>query len=433
MLSSRSSSPGLTRTYLIRAADGLASMTASYAIPLLVLLTTNSTTLTGVAFVVQWVPRLVSFSFAGSLVDRWGAGRAFRTANLVRATVVAVAGGVLLALPATGTATTWVVMTFGAVAGLVAEVSFVAVETLGATAGRRPGERAHRVQAVQTGIDQGALLLGPLLGALVLLAGPPTLMAVIAALAVTAAAGTRGHGGPVDHRPVPSSLLTGWRTLRHIPALAWLVGGLAASNLSLGVLQAATPITVVQQFRRPAVDVGMMWSLAAVASLFAVWAAHRALSRWPVWPVGAAAAALSTAACLATAFVPGFRSYTVVVAVLMAADGVLTVVLRTLRGRLIPARAFGSTLAVTIILLLLPFPAAGILVAAVPAAGLPHLLLACAVVQGMVLGACFAGLRRHRAEGNPALSPVRGSGPAPARTAPADTQASDPAVPVDAP
>ncbi|SCF75435.1 hypothetical protein GA0115259_102079, partial [Streptomyces sp. MnatMP-M17] len=50
-------------------------MTVSYAIPLLVLLTTNSTTLTGVAFVVQWIPRLVSFSFAGSLVDRWGAGR----------------------------------------------------------------------------------------------------------------------------------------------------------------------------------------------------------------------------------------------------------------------------------------------------------------------------------------------------------------------
>ncbi|SCG04143.1 hypothetical protein GA0115259_108731, partial [Streptomyces sp. MnatMP-M17] len=45
-------------------------------------------------------PRLVSFSFAGSLVDRWGAGRAFRTANLVHAAVVAVVGGVLLALPA---------------------------------------------------------------------------------------------------------------------------------------------------------------------------------------------------------------------------------------------------------------------------------------------------------------------------------------------
>ncbi|MFE4826762.1 MFS transporter [Streptomyces sp. NPDC056672] len=286
---------------------------------------------------------------------------------------------------------------------------------------------------MQTGIDQGALLTGPLLGGLLLLAGPPLLMAVIAALAVTAAAGAQGHRDPMDHRPVPSSLLTGWRTVRSIPALGWLIGGLAASNLSLGVLQAATPITVIHQYHRSGVEAGTMWSLAAIASLFAVWAAHRAIGRWQVWPVGAAAAALSTAACLATALVPGFRSYTVVVAVLMAADGVLTVVLRTLRSRLIPARAFGSTLAVTIILLLLPFPTAGILVAAVPAASLPHLLLACAVVQGVVLSACFAGLRRHRAEGDPPSSPVRGSGPAPAPTAPANKQASDPAVPVDTP
>jgi hypothetical protein len=98
---------------------------------------------------------------------------------------------------------------------------------------------------------------------------------------------------------------------------------------------------------------------------------------------------------------PGFAVYTAAVAVLMAAEGALTVVLRTLRSRLIPVTAFGSTLAVTIILVLLPLPVAGALVAAVPAAGLPHLLLACAALQGVVLAACFGGLRRHRAACEP--------------------------------
>jgi hypothetical protein len=101
----------------------------------------------------------------------------------------------------------------------------------------------------------------------------------------------------------------------------------------------------------------------------------------------------------------------VAVAVVMAGDGALTVVLRTLRSRLIPVQAFGSTLAVTIILVLLPFPLAGALIAVVPTAEIPHLLLACAALQGVALSGCFAGLRRHRTACELSLTQV----PAPRR------------------
>lgn len=74
-------------------------------------------------------------------------------------------------------------------------------------------------------------------------------------------------------------------------------------------------------------------------------------------------------------------------------------------------RAFGSTLAVTIILVLLPFPLAGALIAVVPTAEIPHLLLACAALQGVALNACFAGLRRHRT----ACEPPHAQVPAPRR------------------
>ncbi|WP_433894439.1 MFS transporter [Streptomyces sp. CA-111067] len=397
---------GLASLYLMRSADALASTTATYAIPLLVLITTGSTALTGLAFLLEWTPRLGAFTFAGALSDRFGAGRVFRCTNFFRATVVGLAAALLTALPSAGTATTTIVLAFGGVSGLLAEVSFVAVETLGAEAGRHLGDRAHRVQAAQTGIDQGAVLLGPLLGGVLLLAGPGVLLAVVALLAMTAAAATQDDAVPANRHRAPSSLLTGWRTLRGTPALAWLIGGLAASNLASGVLQAAAPITVIHRFHYSTADVGAVWSAAAVASLLAVIAARRAIDRWSVWPVGAVTAGVSTVACLGVALAPGFAAYTGAVAALMAAEGALTVVLRTLRARLIPATAFGSTLAVTIILVLLPLPVAGALVAAVPAAGLPHLLLACAVLQGLVLTACFHGLRRHRTVCEPAPSKV---------------------------
>jgi hypothetical protein len=384
---------GLPRAYLMRTADALASATAAYAIPLLVLVTTGSTALTGLAFLLEWSPRLAAFTFAGSLVDRWGAGRVFRMTNLVRIAVVAVAGAALLALPSAGTTTTCIVLAFGSVSGLLAEVSFVAVETLGVEASRRLGDAAHRVQAVQTGIDQGAVLVGPLLGGLLLLAGPAVLLSVVAALALAAAVTTSGVATVANHRSGPNSLLTGWATLRRTPALTWLVGGLAASNLASGVLQAAAPITVTHRFQHSTAAVGATWSAAAVASLLAIVAARRAIDRWTIWPVGAVAAAVSTAACLAAALAANFAAYTVAVAVLMAAEGALTVVLRTLRSRLIPPAAFGSTLAVTIILVLLPLPIAGALVAVVRAAELPHLLLACGLMQGLVLGSCLSQLR----------------------------------------
>jgi hypothetical protein len=414
-------SGGLSPLYLMRASDALASTTATYAIPLLVLITTGSTALTGIAFLLEWTPRLGAFTFAGTLTDRFGAVRAFRSTNFVRATLVALAAVLLTALPSAGTVTTAVVLVFGAVSGLLAEVSFVAVETLGAEAGRHLGGQAHRVQAAQTGIDQGAVLVGPLLGGVLLLAGPGVLLAVVALLAMTAAAATPDDSIPAEGHRAPSSLLTGWQTLCRTPALAWLIGGLAASNLASGVLQAAAPITVIHRFHYSTAAVGAVWSAAAVASLLTVIAARKAIDRWSVWPVGTVAAAVSTLACLAVALAPGFAAYTAAVAVLMAAEGALTVVLRTLRARLIPATAFGSTLAVTIILVLLPLPVAGALVAAVPAAGLPHLLLACAIGQGPVLASCFSGLRRHREACAPPVEPALAA------------HRSEPVRPVDAP
>ncbi|MGW1783907.1 hypothetical protein ACWCQQ_33055 [Streptomyces sp. NPDC002143] len=101
--------------------------------------------------------------------------------------------------------------------------------------------------------------------------------------------------------------------------------------------------------------------------------------------------------------------YAVAIGVLMASEGALTVVLRTLRAHLIPAAVFGSTLSVTIVLVVVPMPIAGAPVAVLPAGALPGLLLACAVLQGAAMALAFRGLWRHRASyapGRPAADPT---------------------------
>ncbi|MFF9063640.1 MFS transporter [Streptomyces sp. NPDC014882] len=396
----------LLRTiYLPRTADALAFAMCTYGIPLLVLATTNSAALTGAAFALEWMPRLAAFGWAGSIVDRRGAAVVFHLASLGRAVALA-AGATLLWLHPSGAVASVTVMALAATTGVLTEFSYIAAETAGAAAGRRAGARAHRVQAVLIGIDQTATLAGPALAGVLLLAGPPPMLAVITALSLLAALlALRTPPSPTasEHRRKGrpgAGLLTGWRTIRSLPALGWLVTGLTVSNLAIGILQAAGPVIVVKHFGQSTTAVGLVWSAAAAATLLAVTICRFALDRLGLWPVGAVCAVLASLACLAAAQAPDYLSYLVLVAILMAADGGLAVVLRTLRSHLIPPEKFGSTLSATILILLLPFPVAGLLTALTPPDALGHVITVCAVLQALGLLCAFARLRR-----DPALRP----------------------------
>jgi Major Facilitator Superfamily len=390
---------GLMRSiYLPRTADALAFAMSTYGIPLLVLSTTRSVALTGAAFALEWIPRLAAFGWAGSIVDRRGASVVFHLASLGRALALA-AGAVLLHLHPSGTVATATVMVLAATTGTLTEFSYLAAETAGAAASRRAGSRAHRIQAVLLGIDQTATLAGPALAGLLLLAGPPPMLAVITVLSLLAAIlALRTPPSPVAPARAPkvqsgAGLTTGWRTIRSLPALGWLVTGLTLSNLATGLLQAAGPVIVVKHFGQSTTAVGLVWSAAAGATLLSVTFCRFALDRLGLWPVGAACGALASLACLAVAQAPDYLSYLVLVAVLMAADGGMTVVLRTLRSRLIPAEKFGSTLSATILILLLPFPVAGVLTALTPPDAMGHVITACAVLQALGLFLAFTRLR----------------------------------------
>lgn len=276
---------GLLRSiYLPRTADALASAMSTYGIPLMVLAITRSAALTGLAFALEWVPRLAAFGWAGAVVDRRGASVVFFLASLGRALVIAV-GVVVLSLYPAGTVASVTVMALAAVTGVLTEFSYIAAETAGAAAGRRAGAHAHRVQAVLLGIDQTAILAGPALAGLLLLAGPPQMLAVITVFSLLAALlALRTPPSPVAPARAPKNstgtgLLTGWRTIRSLPALGWLVTGLTLSNLATGFLQAAGPVIVVNHYGQSTTAVGLVWSAAAAATLLTVTACRFTIDR----------------------------------------------------------------------------------------------------------------------------------------------------------
>lgn len=382
------------RLYVLRGCDGLASAVASYAVPLLVLLTTGSPALTGVAFAVEWAPRLAAFTVAGTLSERHRPARVLFATGLLRALVV-IAAAFVLAFSTSQTVALSTVLVLGAVAGLLNEVGYVASETLSADSSRRGG--GHRTQAAMTSIDQGTALAAPVCGGVALLGGATPLLVLVAVLSLaTAWAAPAPREATVKFRevaPPAGGLAAGWRTLRAVPALLWLVGGLAVSNAATGIVQAGAPIMVVDRFGLSFAHIGVLWSVAACAALGVVWLVQRVIGRWGVWPAGVLCATTCTSGCLAVALAPSFLSYAVAVAVMMAAEGGLTVVLRTLRSRLLPASGFASALSVSIICGIAPLPLVGLLVGAVPPARLGILVTVGALLQAACLTGAFWRLR----------------------------------------
>ncbi|MEW2403493.1 MFS transporter [Streptomyces sp. NPDC046862] len=396
------SSGWLARCCLLRAADGVVGTTVMYAVPLIILTTTGSAALTGLAFLLEWLPRLLTMVGAGPLVDRRRPERVFAYVCVLR-TLAAVATGTVLLLGDGGAASA-VVMGFGVLSGMLTEVSFLAVESLGAQASRHASGRAHRVQAVLVGIDQSALLAGPLLGGVLLLAGPTVLLAALAALSLLAGVGA-GRLPPTlraaDSLPQQSStpwagLLVGCRVIAARPALGWLVASMTTCGLISGVLHVSAPITLAASFEFSTATAGTVWSIVTVPSLLAIAAARRVIDRLGLWATGLAGAAALSVAALTAALATSPLVYGIALAALLSGEGVLSVVLRTARARLIPPEVFASTLAVTLLAILAPFPLAGAIVAVLPPSRIPALVLTCAALQIAVTAVGFRGLWQHR-------------------------------------
>ncbi|MFE9098138.1 MFS transporter [Streptomyces sp. NPDC007264] len=386
------------RVYAPRACDALAFSMSTYAMPLLVLATTGSSSLTGLAFALEWIPRVAAFGLAGGLVDRSGAAIVCFLASLARAVLVAAAAVVLVMLPR-GTAETVAVMALAAVTGTLTQFSFIANEAVGAVVSRRVEGRSHKVQSVLIGIDQTATLVGPALGGVLLLTGPTRMLACLSLLSFLSA-GLALQTPPTPLRaaqqggqPQSGGLREGWEMLRSLPVLSRLVAGLACSNLALGLLQSGSPVIVVEGFGRSPAAVGTLWSAAAASTLLAITCCRFALNRLGLWGVGVISSTVAAAACLALPYAPSYTAYTVLVALFMAGDGGLTVVLRTVRSLVIPPAAFGTTLSLTILLLLLPFPLAGVVVALTPAPYLTGAIAGCAALQALALVVTFVRLR----------------------------------------
>lgn len=178
----RTAFTALLSAYVISVAGTAMS---AVAIPWLVLTSTGSAAQTGLVSFAELVPYVLMQALSGPLVDRLGLRRSFVWGNAG----AAVAVGAIPVLVAADGVLLPVLMALVAVAGAVrgaADCANGALVPATAAVGGIPLERAA---GLTSGANRTALLLGaPLAGALVTVAGAPTVVAVDAATFAVAAA-----------------------------------------------------------------------------------------------------------------------------------------------------------------------------------------------------------------------------------------------------
>jgi MFS family permease len=239
---------------------------AMTAVPLLILHLTNSGAWLGGLLTAMTLPRLTLILVGGALADRYSPRIILVWADAVRLTTVA--GAALLALGEMLNPTVLLVLLalFGAAEGVfLPNLKAVLPQIV---------ERESLLRAnslVQVGL-QSALLFGPLLAAVALLQGSPSLALLLDSATFLVSVMTllplRLGGRQGSSVPLPQSIRDGWQYLKETYAVRLLVLlGAVATIGYVGALGVGLPTYVKQTLGAPDAELAWAWTAAGIGGI----------------------------------------------------------------------------------------------------------------------------------------------------------------------
>ncbi|MCW2505720.1 MAG: putative arabinose efflux permease, family [Actinomycetia bacterium] len=357
------------RFVLGRGLAGLGDEFLLFAIPLLVLKTTGSASLTGLAFAIEWLPRVLFLPIAGVLADRIGGYRLYLVSDCVRALLATAAFVLVVAWPS-GSFVTLSVLAAGM--SLAGAQAYVAMET--SLPRFVPDSQMVRAQATIQGSEQASAVLGPALAAvlaavldtsdLLLITGGVFALTAANVLSLRSRLRAEETGGD---RPTVRAVIDGIRegaaTLRGLPAMIGLVGLTMMVNLMVGVGVATAAAITTRTFGKPDSYFGTLSTTAAVLSLATFFVVPKLARKAGSFPAILGSFGLICAGGIAVSQASGFWSFAAGYAVLVGTVGVLNVFIRAERIRRIPREHLGKTIGLVILLNQASLPVAGGVVA----------------------------------------------------------------------
>lgn len=401
---------------LSRAASALGDQLLLFAAPLIVYTATGSITMSGLAFMIEWLPRVLSLPVAGMLADRFGGMRVYVSADTVRALACIVA---VLALGL------WPGHAFGITAALMSACAFCyaqAFVSLESTVPLLlPKADIPRAQSLLQGIDQSAAVAGPALAGLLALWWPPAQVLWLAAAVFGASAlGVLALRGLLTPLPTaPGSLASPAPPPNHVGLFEGLRGAAGvllqhrillslvalsmAVNLVVGIAMATGAAVTLGRFAQPNAAFASLQGAVGLLAVAVLVVTPWALRRCSVHALGIAAFLMVAAGGLVMAWAPGFQWFVLGYAIVIASCGPFNVFIRTERLNWIPKEQLGRVISLIILLNQFSLPAAGLIVALAGARASSQGLYAAVALAALGVFALVRGrIRREALTARPA-------------------------------
>lgn len=355
----------LTFNYFMisRALGALCDQFLLFAVPLAVLEETNSAGYAAIAFVIEWIPRVIGFPLIGSVIDGLPLKWVFLVLDVARVVLILVAAALVGPFGAFGT-----LPVFMAFMSICYVVNFLGIEAT--IPNNLPEEDFPRAHSLVQGVEQASQVVGPVLAVFLYNTGSIEFVllacAVLFALSAvniallslqdSSAANSASLARVISTNQAAFKILLKRREILYLSGMTWVV------NFVYGTALAISAAMVVQHYDRGSSSLGGMQSVAAVVAVSLFAAIPYLVRRAGIPFVGKLSLAVMIACGFLLGFSPNFLVYAAAYCLLIAFDGGFNVYVRTMRSTVLPKEHLGKIMGIIGALNLLSIPVSGALV-----------------------------------------------------------------------
>ena len=383
---------------LSRFCSALGDQFLLFAVPLIIYKSTQNISLVGLAFFIEWTPRVLSLPLAGTFSDRWGGKKVYLLADFVRMTVCLFGFLLMNLFPSNIFIITSSVM--GICAFFYAQ-AFIALE---ATVPKLVDQSdLPKAQSILQGIDQTSSILGPALAAIsVLYIDTLDLLLIAAGVFGLSFLGMLLMGSALNvqisnpKRRIWQDIRQGAEILLDHPNLLVLTTLSFLINLIIGIALATGAALTNGTFHKPDSYFGILNTTAGLLAVVSFLLIPKLIKYFSVFRLGIAAYLTVVCGGILVGVANNFNLFVIGYALACGSSGVFNVYIRTERVQWIPSQHLGKTIGLIVLLNQLSLPTAGILIAASSGwIGTQSLFILASLIAGVYLTWIYKGLKRQ--------------------------------------
>jgi len=340
----------------IRSLGLLADQIALLVIPVVIYMITQDVVWSGLAVLVQWLPRILGLPFLGGLIDRWKIKAQYVVIDAIRA-------GVSLSL-------VWLddpalLMAMAGLLSLLNGYAFLILEYTVAT--QLDKDNLARNQSWLQVIENTTRVSGPAVGGILLAWGDIDLVMIICSALFGVAALMASFGFPPKHKVEllvqKQGVLESFNLILSSKPLMRLTGLTMGTNFVEGAVAALLPALILTQYGYGPEMVGYLNGVGALCVIVFMAICSPWVSRWNLVLVGGLAVGLSSAMVVFMALEPHFVVFFILYIGFILTRSLFILYLRTERIKHIPTANLGQVLGLMISLILCTVPLSGGIVA----------------------------------------------------------------------